>query len=101
MYQTIRVPPPPPPPPPFVDRDRFVAVNWQGMTTNLPKCEKYLVQRILMRGLSQVCSVFPKWDTGNYTYNFKKVLTCHPHVEPARIGQYHEMKVILTAQGAS
>ena len=84
MYQTVSEYPPPPPP--IVDRDRFVA----GMPTNLPKCEKYLVRRVLTRGLFKGCYVFQKWDTGNYTYNFKKLLTCYPRVESARMGQYHK-----------
>ena len=33
-------------PPPFVDRDRFLAVS-NRISPNLPKCEKYLVQRVL------------------------------------------------------
>ena len=48
--------------------------------------QKYLVQR----ELPKVCSVFQKWDTGNYTYNFKELMTSYPRFEPARIGLYHE-----------
>ena len=44
---------------------------------------------------TKVCSVFQKWDTGKYTYNFKELLTCHPRVEPTRIGQYHESDLRL------
>ena len=45
-------------PPPVVDRDRFAAVNKQwNAKKNQTKCEKYLVQRILTRGLSKVSSV--------------------------------------------
>ena len=40
--------------------------------------------------LPKVCSVFQKWDTGIYTYNFKELFTCYPRVEPALIGLYHE-----------
>ena len=55
MYQTVSEPPPPPPPPLVV----------------------FSLTRVLTRGLSKVCSVFQKWDTGKYTYNFKELLTCH------------------------
>ena len=49
-----------------------------------------LVQPVLTRVLLKVRSVFQKWDTGKYTYNFKELLTCHPRVERARSGEYHE-----------
>ena len=68
------------------------------MPTNLPKCETYLVQRVLMRGVSKGCSAFQKWDTGNYTYNFKELLTCHPRVESARVGQCHESNFGLSGE---
>ena len=32
------------------------------------------------------------------TYNFKELLTCHPRVEPARIGQYHESDFGLSGE---
>ena len=52
------------------------------MPTNLPKCEKYVVQRV----------------TGKFTYNYKELLTFHPRVEPVRIGQYHEREFGLPGE---
>ena len=73
-------------PPPFVDSDCFVAVNKQMNANKFIKMWKIF------------SSVFQKWDTGNYAYNFKEILACHPRVETVRIGQYHESDFVLPGE---
>ena len=80
MYQTVSECPPP------------LCGPWSLCGCKLAmECQQFTILIYLTRGLLKVCSVFQRWDTGKYTYNFKDLLTCHLRVEPARIGQYHEI----------
>ena len=71
MYQAVSEYPPPLP---LVDRDRFVAVCQQIY---------HLVDAFVPFSRSEILESIP-------IYNFKELLTCHPRVDLARIGQYHE-----------